>query len=310
MNTDIVNILRELSRNTTGYRSSAYHRAAANIAKLSWSIRDDQTKYKTIKIPGVGDGVREKIDEYLTTGSIADLEQLKKITKSIEELESIIGVGEVTAMEWYRAGIYTIKQLREAVGIGKVTLTRLQSIGLLYYDDLIQRIPRNEVTEIGEIVMALVRQKWPQVTAEIVGSYRRGAPDSGDVDMICGLRVFDPSFTEYIREHLSHIATISIGDSRLSFLFKLRNNPVRQIDILHVPDAEYPASLLYFTGSWEFNERMRSYAKTKGFRLNQRGIFRILSRGVIDSNPIPVTSERDIFNVIGWPYVEPSRRIN
>lgn len=44
-------------------------------------------------------------------------------------------------------GCHTLDDVKE-----KVILTKQQQIGLKHYDDFLDRIPRNEVKEIGEIV--------------------------------------------------------------------------------------------------------------------------------------------------------------
>lgn len=52
------------------------------------------------------------------------------------------------------------------------------------YDDLNQRIPRAECKEIYEIVQSETLQIDPKVNIEIMGSYRRGSDNSGDVDFL------------------------------------------------------------------------------------------------------------------------------
>lgn len=52
------------------------------------------------------------------------------------------------------------------------------------YDDLKTRIPREECKQIYEIVRAEALTIDPKLEIEIMGSYRRGASDSGDVDFL------------------------------------------------------------------------------------------------------------------------------
>ena len=57
-----------------------------------------------------------------------------------------------------------------------------QIIGLKYYNDILQRIPRNEIEEYEKIFL----NNFPKNDGnmEIVGSFRRGSPNSGDIDVI------------------------------------------------------------------------------------------------------------------------------
>jgi DNA polymerase lambda len=57
------------------------------------------------------------------------------------------GAGSKTTKQWYAQGFRTLEDLRT-----KARLTRMQQIGLKYYDDLNARIPRDEVTRIENIV--------------------------------------------------------------------------------------------------------------------------------------------------------------
>lgn len=73
--------------------------------------------------------------------------------------------------------------------------------------------------------------------------------------------------------------------------------PPRRIDIRFISYDSYPTALLYFTGSSTTNKHMREIAKKKGMKLSEYGLF--------DKNgkPIKVSSERDIFYVLGMEYV-------
>jgi len=64
-------------------------------------------------------------------------------------------------------------------------LTAFQKIGLKYYVDFKERIPRAMATEISEIVTKAVKKLYgEQVKVQTCGSYRRGRPTCGDVDIL------------------------------------------------------------------------------------------------------------------------------
>ena len=64
-----------------------------------------------------------------------------------------------------------------------------------------------------------------------------------------------------------------IGFCRTRIDGKLK--PIRRIDIEFVPYNSYYPALLYFTGSGEFNQKMRSVAQSLGFLLNRYGLYQI-----------------------------------
>jgi DNA polymerase beta len=99
--------------------------------------------------------------------------------------------------------------------------------------------------------------------------------------------------------------------------------PARRLDVRWVAPEEYPTALLYFTGSSGFNARMRHLALAAGYTLNEYGLFH-LSKGkqakavktttttapksTKGGKRVPVTCEKDVFDAIGMPYVEPVQR--
>lgn len=82
------------------------------------------------------------------------------------------------------------------VEFGWSSLTRVQQIGVKYYDDLKQGIPRPEVEYIANTILERARDIDPGFEMTIVGGYRRGKPASGDVDVILTHR--DESLTRFL----------------------------------------------------------------------------------------------------------------
>ena len=126
---------------------------------------------------GIGDKIREKISEILATGALAaaDRARVVKAPDTLDAFRKIYGVGPKKAAELVAAGYTTIASLLGA------PLNKNQRLGLLYYEDLQLRIPRSEM-ELHEAT--LMSHKPAALEGVIVGSYRRGRPDSGDIDMI------------------------------------------------------------------------------------------------------------------------------
>ena len=71
-----------------------------------------------------------------------------------------------------------------------------------------------------------------------------------------------------------------------------------------LPIDQYYCGILYFTGSDVFNKNMRAHALEKGFTLNEYSIRPLDNLAA----PLPVSSEEDIFDYIGYEYKAPHER--
>lgn len=312
MNSELVATLEEMQKVASilgeVYKEKAYRRAAREVKKVPYKITPTRLPdLAENKIPGVGAGILQTIKEFATSGRVADLERARKnkAVKAYYTLSKIAGVGPATINKWIKNGIYDLVALRRAVGKGKIELNHMQKLGLLYYNDLNERIPRAEIDAISAAIRQCAAAINPQALFEVAGSYRRGAATSGDIDILIAERNPSGDFMRRMIDSISqspaYVDTMSRGEQRVTFLYK-HYTCVRQIDILYLPYESYYAGILYFTGSWNFNECMRGLAKRGGFRLNQIGLYR---SGVI----VPVNSEREIFDAIAMPYVPPEKRV-
>ena len=81
----------------------------------------------------------------------------------------------------------------------------------------------------------------------------------------------------------------------------------RRIDIRLVDHNSLGAAMLYFTGSGKFNKIMRYHANTRGYTLNEYGLYTYVN-GVKGADPIPAKSEEDIFSTLGFVYLAPTQR--
>ena len=80
----------------------------------------------------------------------------------------------------------------------------------------------------------------------------------------------------------------------------------RRIDIMYTKPSEYPFAVLYFTGSGEFNVRMRGDALVKGYTMNEYSMKHTETKKIIDTK---FSGEKEIFDFLGYDYLEPEMRI-
>lgn len=306
-NNDIIGELHDLARlaGKSSHRWYAYMAAARSIGDLQYNLRDAVAEGRHPKISHVGDKIWKTVVEYYTSGTTSARREMEARADDRRVLMGVKGVGEVTADEWIASGVTTLAELRRAAASGKIRLTDEQRLGLRYYDDLQLRIPHSEVSQIFSEIRLLA----PDAHMECVGSYRRGLPDSGDVDIIvrkdaASTAIATAIATRKCGEKPIHgcVETLSRGRSRVSFLYRGWVY-MRQVDLLYVVPAEYGAAILYFTGSWDFNEAMRSLAKKQGLRLNQMGLFDRATGQLIHAE-----TEEGIFRALNLAYVPPHER--
>lgn len=311
VNADLVEKLTELGRlyEIMGdeYRARAFSAAVLSIKRTDRDLRKQPPDLSGAKIPGIGKGILGHLQEYFDTGDISEIGKLKasKEFKAHQTLGRVMGAGPRVISEWMRHGIYTLADLRRAAARGDAVLTHAQKLGVLYYDDLGERIPRAEVTSIVEELLECIIMTG--VIFTVAGSYRRGAASSGDIDILITSK---PPIADYlqvvmkcVRGMPKYVDTVSNGPQRVTFLY--HGQKCRQVDLLYIPYGSYFAALCYFTGSGAFNINMRGIAKSKGFLLNQNGLYRRTHAGNV---LVPCDSEQQLFETVGIPWVPPEQR--
>ena len=109
--------------------------------------------------------------------------------------------------------------------------------------------------------------------------------------------------TGFIKDDLTSIDSTT---KYMGFCKLLKLN--RRIDIRLIPKKSLAPAMLYFTGSGDFNVNMRTYALTKGYTINEYGIYKVKPNGKKGFR-IKTDTEEDIFNVLKLDYVEPQNRL-
>jgi DNA polymerase/3'-5' exonuclease PolX len=99
-NAAIVNVLRKLSDlEKDDFKSKAYWKAAEAVDNIPYTIVDGESLAKgETKVAGIGKSIAKKIDEFLETGIISRLEELKKKPPTTNEC-IFDALGEVAARE-------------------------------------------------------------------------------------------------------------------------------------------------------------------------------------------------------------------
>ncbi|OAA44934.1 DNA polymerase lambda, fingers domain protein [Metarhizium rileyi] len=139
------------------------------------------------RLPGCGTKIAELYQEWLVDGETKETAAAASDAKisAMKLFYDIWGVGDATAREFTRKGW---RDLDDLVEYGWQSLTRVQQIGVKFYDEFQQMIPRQEVEGIAGLINDHARRIEPGFEIAIVGGYRRGKKENGDVDVILSHR--------------------------------------------------------------------------------------------------------------------------
>ncbi|KAF2001607.1 Nucleotidyltransferase [Amniculicola lignicola CBS 123094] len=160
----------------------AYSTIIASIAAYPYKFVHPR---EIIQIPGCDEKTVQLWVEWKNTNMIKAVEDFKndEAMKVLRTFYDIWGVGARTARSFYYNHHWT--DLDDIIEFGWNDLDRVQQIGLKYYEEFLEPIPRAEVEQIASVVREhAVRLRDERVTVTLVGGYRRGKEASGDVDMI------------------------------------------------------------------------------------------------------------------------------
>ncbi|ROV91425.1 hypothetical protein VSDG_07211 [Cytospora chrysosperma] len=170
--------LRAMTGDGVGVR--AYSSAIASLSAYPYKLK---SPLELTRLPGCGEKIGLLFAEFEEIGQLSEIQRAESDEKlvAIRIFYNIFGVSAVTAEEFYRRGW---RDLDDVVDYGWKTINRSQQIGVKYYDEFLQKIPRPETESIAKTVLEHARKLRPGFQMTIVGGYRRGKILSGDVDLM------------------------------------------------------------------------------------------------------------------------------
>ncbi len=313
VNQEIANILFEigyfLEMEEAAFRPQAYEKAAIaleNINKSIFEIYEQGGIQDLEKIPGVGKGIAKKIEEYITTGKIKYYDKWKKkVPVDLERLMAIEGVGAKSIKIFYqKLGITALEDLENAakenkiaslVGFGeKSEKNILESIALLKKSK--KRFIVEKILPFAKDIRAKLNKLKEVDKVSLAGSLRRKQETIGDIDIL--------AITNNSKKVMDYFTTLpevlriwGKGETKSS----VRLSQGIDCDLRVVPKESYGAALMYFTGSKDYNIRIRKVAISKGLKLNEYGLFKGKKR-------IAGRTEREIYKKLGMSFVPPEKR--
>ncbi|WP_214319757.1 DNA polymerase/3'-5' exonuclease PolX [Nonomuraea sediminis] len=278
------------------FRVRSYQKAAKAIA----GFPEDISEVDVRGVPGVGEAIAKKMEEFLQRGSFRQLDDLRgRVPDGVRRLTRVPSLGPKTAIMLYEEfGIDSPAALSEAIGDGR--LEGVKGLGPKTLANLLKGIEQLEQSgrrvHIG-VATALAEQVMASLEADrmaYAGSLRRMKDTIGDIDI---LAVAPESIMESFRGQPYVAEVIAAGDKKTS----VRTTSGIQVDLRVVPAESWGAAMQYFTGSKEHNVAIREIAVKKGWKLSEYGLFE--GERVIASE-----TEEEIYAALGMQYVPPTLR--
>nr|XP_025654396.1 DNA polymerase lambda isoform X2 [Arachis hypogaea] len=227
--------------------------------------------------------------------------------------------------------IESTDQIKDLPSIGKSMKDHVQEIITTGKLSKLEHFETDEkVQEMERILQKVGEEVLPGVIIVCGGSYRRGKATCGDIDVIIthpdgqSHKGFLPKFVQclkdidFLREDLVFSTHSEEGtDSGVDTYFGFCTYPGRElrhrIDLKVYPRDIYAFGLIAWTGNDVLNRRLRLLAESKGFRLDDTGLFPATQgsggkRGAKGIASLKFDTEKEVFDFLGFPWLEPHER--
>ncbi len=315
-NRDVAEIFNEIAdlleiEGENQFRIRSYRNASRTVSDLSGNVADMVEKGEELsELPGIGKDLAGKIEEIVDTGTLEQLQELRKRTSpELRDLMKIGSLGPKRVKQLHEElGVNTVEDLEKAAEAGKVR--EVPGFGSKTEQSILRDVQKvkegkqerrflwPEMEEYAEPLVKYLGQLESIDKITVAGSYRRRKETVGDLDILVtcehGGPVMD-RFTSY--EEVDRV--ISKGDTRSSV--SLRSGI--QVDLRVLADESYGAAMHYFTGSKAHNVAVRQIAQKKKLKINEYGVFK-------GNRRVAGKTEEEVFEQVGLPYIEPELREN
>ncbi|MDE1869009.1 MAG: DNA polymerase/3'-5' exonuclease PolX [Candidatus Micrarchaeota archaeon] len=297
-------------RPTARFEVRAYQKAAMTIGSMQEAIEDVYRKggmAALLELPGIGKGIAGSIEEYIKTGKMEKYQYLKKMYPiDMKGLTGIQGLGARKAFALYKnLGVKDIPTLKKALAAHKIA--KLEGFGEKSEEmiqkglDLLERsagrMLLGDALPVAEGIVQELKESGLVDDALVAGSARRMRETVGDLDILALSEKSDKVMKFFIG--LSEIESIiAEGPTKTAVRLKIGLN----CDLRVIPFENFAGAVQYFTGNKDHNVEVRKIAISKGYKLNEYGLFD--KKGKI----FPAKTEEDIYAKLGIQFMPPEMR--
>jgi DNA polymerase (family X) len=289
------------------FKARAYEKAARAVGGYHGDV--EKLDLRGLQaIPNVGKSIAEKIVEYLKTGTIHALEELRsEIPDGVRSMLAIPTLGPKKAMALFdELKISSMEELLDALhdhrlrdikGFGPKTEENIQR-GIQMMQKAGGRVQLGAAIDLAEEILGELKALRQVRRADYAGSLRRMCETIGDIDLLVASQKPGPVMNAFTS--MPYVQRVLVkGETKSSVL----TTKGLQVDVRVVAPEVWGAALQYFTGSKAHNVRIREMAVRKGLKLSEYGLFRA-KRGTL----IVAETEAEVYEHLGLPWIPPTLR--
>ena len=292
------------------YRTLAYERAAETFREHPTSVAELALRGGLRSLPGVGEAVGGKVAEYLDTGTVAMLEQLRATyPEGVLDLMRLPGVGPKKAKHLFSAlGIDDLHSLREAAEQGRIR--GLPGMGAKTEANLLRALAAAEsrsdrhligtVEPTAERLAAALRALPDVHKADFAGSLRRRRSTIRDIDLVAA-----SSEPETVMDAFAKLPEVASVQERGPTKLVARTHSGFSVDLRVVLPEAYGNLLQHSTGSADHNVALRGYAQRSGYKVSEYGIEETATH-----HALTCRTEEEVYATLGLPWIAPELREN
>jgi DNA polymerase (family 10) len=288
------------------FRIRAYKRAADTLEGMAEDFENLVNQDRLFEIPGIGRELAAKIKEIVQTQKSKFLEDLKKtIPEGLLELLDIPSVGPKTAKLLYEElKVKNIKDLELAIkkdklsnifGIKEKTVENITK-GIAMLKRGKERMSLAAALQVADEFIRSLKKLKEVENISCAGSLRRRKETVRDIDILV---VSDKP--QKVMDYFTKLPLVKDVQAKGNTKSSVRTREDIQVDCRVVEEKSFGAALLYFTGSKNFNIRLRTLAKEEGLKINEYGVFR-------GNKFLTGRNEEEVFNLFKMSYIEPELR--
>lgn len=299
-------ILEFLGDSADRFRIRAYMNASIAILEVPEDLKIIAREKRLREIPGIGEGIAKKIEEYIKTGKIKEYDLLQKtIPRGFTQLMKIPSLGpkkvhalvnklHVTNPEELKLAIAQGK-VESIPGFGKKSAQKLLEGMGIAAEHKGRRLLGEAYVTVQRILESM--ESCPGLIHIVpAGSVRRAEETIGDIDILAA-GMNPKKIANFFADLPFVYKVIAWGETKVSILTK----DFLQVDLRIVSEDQFGSAWQYFTGSKKHNIHLRTYAKSKGFKLSEYGFFK---RDKI----VASKTEEDCYSALGMQYIPPEMR--
>ena len=291
------------------FKPQAYEKAGRILESLSDDVKEiyERGGFQALKeIPGVGESIAEKIEEFIKTGKVKyHLELKKKCPVDLEHLTVVEGLGPKHIKTLYKElGVRNLEDLEKAAQAGKIE--KLPRFGPKIQENILRgiefvkggqgRLLLGQALPLARKIEERLKELKEVEKIVVAGSIRRRKETIGDFDFLV-VSQKSAKVMDYFCSMNEVEKILARGESRSSVHLRRRIDA----DLRVVPSESFGSALQYFTGSKDHNIKTRKIAQDKKLKLNEYGLFR-------GKKQIAGKTEEEIYNALGMKYIEPEMR--